>query len=53
MKWTASERGRNVNVEVRLLVEMKDIYLNFLLHLNQDFDDDLMQDAIELLEDAE
>lgn len=28
---------------------MRDLYMNCLLHLNEDFDDDLLQDAIELL----
>ena len=27
----------------------KDIYMTFLLYLNEDFDDDLLQDATELL----
>jgi hypothetical protein len=29
---------------------MKEIMMFFLLHLNEDFDDDLLQDAIEILE---
>ena len=31
--------------------EMKNIFMFFLLHLNQDFDDDLLQDAIENMND--
>ena len=29
--------------------ELKDIYMNFLLNIFEDFDDDLLQDAIEIL----
>ena len=29
---------------------MKDIYMSFLLELNEELDDDLLQDSIELLE---
>ena len=31
------------------MVEPKEISMHFLLHLNEDFDDDLLQDAVELL----
>jgi hypothetical protein len=27
----------------------KEMYLHFMLHINEDFDDDLLQDAVELL----
>jgi hypothetical protein len=30
---------------------LKDIYMMFLLHINDDFDDDLLLDAMELLVD--
>jgi len=30
--------------------DLKDIYMQVLLHENEDFDDDLLMDAIELLE---
>lgn len=30
-------------------MDPKEISLHFLLHLNEDFDDDLLQDAIDLL----
>lgn len=30
-------------------MEPKEISLHFLLNLNEDFDDDLLQDALELL----
>jgi hypothetical protein len=32
-------------------VEMKDVFMCFLLTLSKDFDDDLLQDAMELLVD--
>ena len=31
--------------------EWKEVYMNFLLHINEDFDDDLLQDAMQLLVD--
>lgn len=40
-----------VDVSVIRLVTYKEVYLHFLLHLNEDFDDDLLKDAVELLED--
>jgi hypothetical protein len=33
------------------VVESKDIYMTFLLALNEDFDDDFLREAIELLVD--
>lgn len=36
-------------ITVKKLVDPKEISMQFLLHLNEDFDDDLLQDAIELL----
>jgi hypothetical protein len=32
------------------VVSTKDVYMRFMLHLNAGLDDDLLQDAIELLE---
>jgi hypothetical protein len=34
---------------VDLSMDMKGIYMLLLLHINEDFDDDLLQDAIELM----
>jgi hypothetical protein len=31
-------------------MDPKEIALHFLLHVNEDFDDDLLKDAVELLE---
>lgn len=30
--------------------EMRDVYMNLLLEINEDFDDDLLMDMIEMLE---
>jgi len=30
-------------------MDPKEISLHFLLHMNEDFDDDLLQDAVDLL----
>ena len=38
-----------VDVTIKKIMDPKEISLHFLLHLNEDFDDDLLQDAIELL----
>ena len=32
------------------MVKMDMLYVSFLLHLNEDFDDDLLKDACELLD---
>lgn len=39
----------DIVVTSKKVMEPKEISLHFLLHLNEDFDDDLLQDAIELL----
>ncbi len=48
----AIHENSNVN-EVKIitkrLTECKEIYLHFMLHIEEDFDDDLLSDAIELL----
>jgi len=31
------------------VMDPKEISLHFLLHMNEDFDDDLLQDAVDLL----
>jgi len=31
--------------------EWKEVYMSFLLHINEEFDDDLLQDVIQLLVD--
>jgi hypothetical protein len=39
----------DVKVSIKKIVDRRDISLHLLLHLNEDFHDDLLQDAIELL----
>lgn len=36
-------------ITVKKVVDPKEISMSFLLHLNEDFDDDMLQDAVELL----
>jgi hypothetical protein len=33
----------------KIVLPLKSAFLSFLLHINEDFDDDLLQEAIELL----
>jgi hypothetical protein len=40
---------QEIQVEQRRMAEKREVALHFMLHLNEDFDDDLLQDAIELL----
>ena len=51
-KWAYSF-PRLMNSELKFTVttqaNLKDIYMDMLLHINEDFDDDLLQDAIELI----
>jgi hypothetical protein len=37
-------------VMTKKILDPKEISLHFLLHINDDFDDDLLQDAIDLLD---
>jgi hypothetical protein len=48
---TVSEFALEIAREQSESVDLKEIYLNFLLGLNEDFDDDLLQEALELLVD--
>lgn len=40
---------KEVGVTVKKVMDPKEISLHFMLHLNEDFDDDLLSDAIDLL----
>lgn len=40
-----------ISVTTKRLMTPKEMYLHFMLHINEDFDDDLLQDAVELLTD--
>lgn len=42
-----------VEVTTKRLVTPHEMYLHFMLHINEDFDDDLLHDAIKLLTDRE
>jgi hypothetical protein len=44
------EDGKSVLLKGGQLFTLKETMLHFLLQLNEDFDDDLLQDAIELTE---
>lgn len=37
-------------VKLKKIMDPKEIALHFMLHINEEFDDDLLQDALELLE---
>ena len=38
--------SEQVNIKKIKPFHVKDVYMSFLLHLNEDFDDDLLLDAI-------
>jgi len=38
-----------MDISIKKVMEPKEISLHFLLHMNEDFDDDLLQDAVDLL----
>ena len=50
LEW-CNENHDNANIVVRTtkILEFKNEFLHFLLHLNEDFDDDLLQQAMQLL----
>ena len=37
-------------MKLKKIMDPKEIALHFMLHINDEFDDDLLQDALELLE---
>jgi hypothetical protein len=43
------EEERRVNFKVTWQVSLKEQFMQMLLHINEDFDDDLLQEAISLL----
>jgi hypothetical protein len=51
MVQTYFENGdvQSMDISIKKVMDPKEISLHFLLHMNEDFDDDLLQDAIELL----
>ena len=34
---------------VKMMMTVVEMYVHFMLHLNEDFDDDLLQDALEVM----
>ena len=40
-------------VNVKKILDPKEIALHFLLHINEDFDDDLLQDAVQLMDHSD
>lgn len=40
---------QSMDISIKKVMDPREISLHFLLHMNEDFDDDLLQDAIELL----
>lgn len=36
-------------MKIKKVMDPKEIALHFMLHINDDFDDDLLQDSLELL----
>lgn len=40
---------KEIKISVQKVLNNKEMFLHFLLHLNEDFDDDLLQDAVELV----
>ena len=47
--WYKKRKSDIVYVNKLRVFEMKDIFMNMLLHMNEDFDDDLLLDAINVL----
>jgi hypothetical protein len=45
------KKFEEVTLEIKEIMDLSNQYLQFLLHLNEDFDDDLLQDAMSLLID--
>ena len=49
-QYETDQAKRAVVIKQWLIFGKKDIFLHFLLHLNEDFDDDLLLDAITILD---
>ena len=46
---TIYEQDGELKMSLVKYAEMRDIYLHSLLHINEDFDDDLLSDVIEMI----
>ena len=42
--------GKIRKLRKRVIIRLKDIYMSFLEHLNEEFDDDLLLDCINILQ---
>ena len=49
-QYETDQAKRVVGIKKLMIFGKKDFFLHFLLHLNEDFDDDLLFDAITLLD---
>ena len=49
-KYLLEPQVKLIKIQVRSHFPLKDRYMLMLLHINEDFDDDLLQEAIELLD---
>ena len=47
--WNPNHEDFSMKIQRTRLCDPKDLALHLLLHLNEDFDDDLLQDAMEIL----
>jgi hypothetical protein len=45
------KKDETLAITLRKPIELQDAYMMFLLHLNEDFDDDLLLEAVDLLID--
>jgi len=43
-----TEINENIIIEIMAQVKLKDVYMQMLLHIEEDFDDDLLLDAIKI-----
>ena len=51
VEYSHDQEKQIVSLKIGRMAEIKDIYMNLLLHINEDFDDDLLMDILELLTD--
>jgi hypothetical protein len=40
---------KEIHVTVKRPSDLKEVAIHFMLHINEDFDDDLLQDALDLM----
>ena len=49
MKRWSDQDKKAIKVRIIGMFSLKDVYMSFLLFLNEDFDDDLLSDGLEIL----